>query len=618
MTPLKWLRKIGKFIRGGTTPIQILLAAMLGLMLGLVPGFNMTHVLIIVALLIINVSLGIAITCFLVGKGLMLLLLPVSIHLENWAIIYTPLAAVMRWAGDTPVLALMRLEQPGVFGGIVLAIVLGMVTGIFLASVVLRIRRLLVKFGAKSEKARRIVSLFPIRILLWLLFGGQKRPLAELMEYRAPLLRKWGAVVALVFVGLTVVGAVVAVDFYLAGKLEAAMGKVNGAEVNIAHADLSVLGARVRLAGVQVTDPAKPTHNRFQAEELIADISITGLLTGRFIADEIVAPGTPRIDAPREKPGEVYEPPKAPESKNPQDLLWEWLQDPEAVKKFFDRLETAREWLEKIRERMKEKQQEETEGPISDEYMAWLSRNRKEILTKKPTVLVRRLVLDRIRMGPEKLYRVEGRNLSSHPEYVEKEMVIRVGDLTESSDGELAFAQGLRVFVGFNFHSLDVPHTMEIRVSDLELGRTLKLSDKSPLDFSKGKATVVANGHFSAADMNLPATVTITDYAFKTREGRKFLGMNPQTMGRVVGAMDTFPVVMRMTGPISRPVVRIEPQATLEAFGKSGAPRAILQGAIGNLGDWLNRNRDEDDGNDDDTSDDGDDRPNPLDLIPGF
>jgi uncharacterized protein (TIGR03546 family) len=614
MTPLKWLRKIGRFIRGGATPIQILLAAILGLMLGLVPGFNMTHVLIIVALLIVNVSLGIALTCFLIGKGLMLLLLPVSIRMENWAIINTPLASLMRAAGDTPVLALMRLEQPGVFGGIVLAIVLGLVVGFLLASVVLRIRRLLVNFGQRSEKVRKVVGLFPVRILLWLLFGGQKRPLSELLAYRAPILRKWGAVVALIFLVLTIGGAVVAVDFYLAGKLESAMGKANGAEVNIADADLSVLGARVRLAGVQVTDPAKPTHNRFQAEELVADISITGLLTGRFIADEIIAPGTPRINTPREKPGQVYEPPEAPESRDPKDLLWQWLQDPEAVKKFFDRLETARQWLEKIRERMEEKKQEETEGPVSDEYLAWLSRNRKEILTRKPTVLVRRLVLDRIRLGEEKLYRVEGRNLSSHPEYVEEEMAIRVGDLTASAEGELAFAKGMRVFVGFNFHSLDVPHTVDVRLPGLELGKTLKLSDKSPLDFSKGKATVVAIGTFSAADMDLPATVTVTDYAFTTREGRKFLGMNPRTMGRIVAAMDTFPVALRMTGPISRPVVRVEPEATLAAFRDSGAPRALLQSAISNIGDLLNRNRDGDDQDDDDS----DDRSSPLDLIPSF
>jgi hypothetical protein len=106
----------------------------------------------------------------------------------------------------------------------------------------------------------------------------------------------------------------------------------------------------------------------------------------------------------------------------------------------------------------------------------------------------------------------------------------------------------------------------------------------------------------------------VTDYAFQTREGRKFLGMNPQTMGRIVAAMDTFPVALRMTGPISRPVVRVEPEATLAAFRESGAPRALLQSAISNIGDLLNRNRDGDDQDDDNN----DDRPNPLDLIPGF
>ncbi len=605
MNPLRWLRKMGKFIRGGATPIQILLAAILGMMLGLVPGFNMTHVLIILLLLVLNVSIGIALTCFLVAKALLLLLLPLTVHLENLAIVHTPLAWLFRWAGDTPVLALMRLEQPGVSGGIAAAVVLGLLAGIFLAAVVIRIRRLLVKFGDKSERVRKIVAFFPVRMLLWLLFGGQKKPLSQLLSHRAPLLRKWGIVVGLIFAVLVAGGATLAVDYYLAGELASALGKANGAEVNIADADLSILQGRIRLMGIEVTDPAKPTHNRFQAEEMVADFSVRELLTGRVWMDHIVAPGTPEIDIERETPGEVYEAPEPPPSRNPQDLLWQWLQDPEAIKKFFDRLETVREWLEKIRERMKEKQQE-PEGPLSEEYLEWLSRNRKEILTRKPTFLVRRLDIEKIRFRKQDTFRVEARNLSSHPEYNDEPMVIRVGDV-QLAGTEETFARRMGLFLTLNFQDVDTPHRLDkMVISDVKLGKTIRLSEKSPIDFEEGKLTVTASGTFSAEAMEIPTALLIRDYRFRTRGGRKFMNLD---MG-VLRDLDSFPVAVTVSGTLSRPVLTINQEATVQAMKDAGILQKLIQGTVGGL---LDRLRDRNNEDDSDGESDGDSRQDPDD-----
>jgi hypothetical protein len=611
------MRKIGKFIRGGATPIQILLAAVFGMMLGLVPGFNMTHVLVIVLLLVLNVSIGIALTCFLISKALLLLLLPLNIHLENLAILHTPIAGLFRWAGDTPVLALMRLEQPGVSGGLAMAVALGLLAGFLLSILVLRIRRLLVKFGDRSERVRKIVSVFPVRFLLWLLFGGQKKPLSQLLTHRAPLLRKWGIVVAAVFVVLVAGGATVAVDYYLAGELSGMLGKANGAEVNIDQTDLSVLRGRVRLVGIQVTDPSKPTHNRFQADEIVADLSIRELLTGRFWLDHVRVPGTPQIDAPRETPGEVYETPEPPPSRNPQDLLWQWLRDPEAIKKFFDRLETAREWLEKIRERMKEKQRE-PEGPVSEEYLQWLSRNRKEILTKKPAFLIRRLDIQKIKLGDKGLFRVEAMHLSSHPEYNEQSMEIRVGDLTLVED-QLVFGQLQRCFIKFQFQEVDTAHDVDVLVSNLELGKTLKLSDKSPVDFSKGTLTVQAKGTFSAEDMNLPARFLVRDFDLNTRSGREVFGLDPRIFRQVVGQIESLPVVANISGPISRPMVRIDSRETWKALQKSGASGSVFGGLLNSLPGLGSEDRDSgDDEDEDEDREDDSQAPDLRDLIPRF
>ncbi len=115
MTPLKIFRKIVKFIRGGGGPLQIVLACILGMTLGLAPGFNLTTVGLVLLIVALNVSIGLAMFSAVVGKLLQLAAAPLLFETGHFLIHGAGLAGLVRWAGDTPVVALLDLLSLGVF-----------------------------------------------------------------------------------------------------------------------------------------------------------------------------------------------------------------------------------------------------------------------------------------------------------------------------------------------------------------------------------------------------------------------------------------------------------------------------------------------------------------------
>lgn len=73
--------------------------------------------------------------------------------------------------------------------------------------------------------------------------------------------------------------------------LQAGLSRVNGAEVNIAQLDIQRAPFAVTLQGLEMTDPEMPELNRFQAEQLRAEVAFLELLIGRVHIHELSAQG---------------------------------------------------------------------------------------------------------------------------------------------------------------------------------------------------------------------------------------------------------------------------------------------------------------------------------------
>ncbi len=499
MTPLKWLRKFGKLIRGGAGSWHIVLGCVLGTLIGMTPGFNMTVLLTVLVLVLLSANMGMAVVGFLVGKALCVVLAPVTFHIGFFLIHQAGLTGLFRAASDTPVVALMNLHYYCLVGGLPIAIVVGAVMGLLFARAVRLIRAGLIVATDKSAKVQRLANNAFVRFLMWLIFGKRKRSLKEALTIRQPILRKSGILVcgvfALLLVGFEVLFLDRLVRSGLIGGLEAAVG----AEVNIENVDFSLLQGRMKIEGLQVTDPDKPTHNMIQAKTLNCDISIVAVLTKRFVIDELVISGM-RTDAKRVSEGEVYKKPDVPEPEFADDVIYKYI---EKGRKAYEYVRKLRQYLD-AREKAK---QEAEEGVDKDEVLsgkyAYLKLSARSTLVKRPTVTIRHLRVDDLAIGEgvgKGVYALEGEQLSDKPELNDEPMSLRLTD-----------KEGLKAGMTLDFISGDRwPVALTVKTPHRPISELVRASASMPIDFSEAKASLSVAGKFNSK-------------TFKDEPGDKFL-----------------------------------------------------------------------------------------------
>ncbi len=419
MNPIKLIRKLGKALRGGATFRDMFLGIFLGFAVGMIPGVNLTLVFLILLLLFLNATGALAVLSFMLGKILCLVLAPVTFWLGYTMIHDMGLIGLVRSASDTPVVAMMDLHVYCLIGAIPLIIVIGGLMAWFVARSVVKTRAAIASAAGKSEKARKVAGNWFVRFLMRIVFGKQKGKLADMDEAKSPLIRKGRVIAAVVLTALLAVAGMIFLDSLVKQGLEKSIAAANGAEVNIARADLSLRSGRLVIEGLEVTDASRPTHNRFQAEKIVADVSIKDLLTRRFVIDLIECDAM-RMDVERKTPGKVYREKIEAKEKTPSvpdylaGKLGKSAEYYEEIKKFNKRLQKLREYLKS--------DEAEASEPDTDAIakraraLGYLKMSAKDYLTKKPTWVISNIKISHIELTPTlPTFVVEGKNISSHP-----------------------------------------------------------------------------------------------------------------------------------------------------------------------------------------------------------
>ncbi len=303
----KWLKRLAKFIRGGPGPLPTFLSCLIGFLLGMNPSFNLTWVLGLLVLIVLNTNIIMSVLCMVLGRLAAFALAPVTFEIGYFVIHGMGLEGLFTAAGDTPVLALMDLHYYCVVGGILVGLPLGAVLGVVAAKLLQAVRKAIAAMVA-GEKAQKLLSKKYVRIFVWLLIGGSKQTIAETLTARQPLLRKSGLIVCGVLVVVLVGGPMLLSGSMLANAIASQLTQANGAEVDIASAELSLAGGQFGLSGLQVTDRSKPTHNLAQVATLSADLSVTRLLAKQMVVDEMTLTLL-ETGVARSSPGKVLDPP---------------------------------------------------------------------------------------------------------------------------------------------------------------------------------------------------------------------------------------------------------------------------------------------------------------------
>ncbi|HZM00880.1 MAG TPA: hypothetical protein VFD43_11575 [Planctomycetota bacterium] len=345
------LRSIGKVVRGKATPGQMMAACILGAMLGFVPGVSRAPGLLaalLLALLVVNASLPLALLTWPLAKLASWLLLPVSFQVGR-ALLDGPTQGLFRGLVNLPVVALFGLEHYAVTGGQLLAVLFGLGLGMLINRAVGSVRRAMAGVEAGSAAYQKLAGRWWVGLLAWALIGGRHGKLtwAELSTRTGgnPL-RLWGVGVAAVLVG-----ALFALQATLAGpllgrSLKGALEGINGATVDVGSATIDLAAGKLVVTGLALADPNALERDAFRAGRLEADIAADDLLRKRVRLDKLVI-SEASSGLPRSSPGSLVgpepEPPEVEERAEDERTLEDYVKSAELWR---ERLRQARRVLD--------------------------------------------------------------------------------------------------------------------------------------------------------------------------------------------------------------------------------------------------------------------------------
>ncbi len=557
---LKLFRKLVKLVRGGAGPIQIITGALLGMLIGMTPGINLTVVGLALALLILNASFGVAMLGILVGKLLCLVLAPLTFQIGYALIHGTPLGGLIPAVSETPVAAWLDLHYYCLVGGLPIALALGVVLGWLINRALDGLRRGIQASLDRSEKLQRAGQNIFVRILLRLLFGKQKKPLAELLGVRHPVFRKAGVILCLILIiPLAGFQALFADSTARNGVVEG-LQMATGAEVNVDRVELSLTEGKLIITGLQVTDPDKPTHNLFQADRLESDVSLTDLLAHRIVVDNMTVDKL-LLDVKRDKPGKVFvEPEEIPEPSG------------STVDDYFEKGKKVAEYLKKLKRYLDEHKKEQAEEVPNAEDVAEEARRRGylkmaagNLLAQRPRVTIRHIEIREVPVAENVVLSLVGKEVSERPDLNEEPMTWEI-----RRAGEIGGKVKQTGLLTLDFTTLDAMHEIKIDAPNVRLGDMAEFSNKVPLSFSDALVDLVgAGGKFNADTMHLVLPIKLRNVKVSTRKDEPFLGMNPATAKEILDKLTTWDMIIGLDGAIAGPTVSVDDRQLLARLKKA-------------------------------------------------
>ncbi|RKY20393.1 MAG: hypothetical protein DRQ55_07840 [Planctomycetota bacterium] len=434
-------RTLGPLLRGSAQPVQLLMACVLGALIGFVPGAADHPGLLaalVALLLVLNANLGVVLLVAGVAKLACLALMSVSFSLGRVLVDGEATRAFFAWAVEAPVLALLDLDVYAVTGGLVLGLLVGVVGGVVLVTTVGGFRRKFAGLETGSDKYQALLSKGWVRLLMWLLLGKRKGK----SSYGDLLERGFGNPIRVLGVVLVALGFAAAWfspsllgGAMLASAARSGLEGVHGATVDVGSVSIDLAEGRLVIDGLAMADPEHLEQDLFRATRLEADGSMADLLRGRLALDLLVISDAAQ-GAVRSSPGVLVGQARSPSPAPPaadeapgfsSGTLSSYLDDSQQLEQ---RLRQAREWLEKL---SADDEEDDERGPGDEPGLTLEQRLRREVerlgygrvrspglRSSAPALLIRKLEVHGMAIPAldGELLDLDGSQLSSDPALV--------------------------------------------------------------------------------------------------------------------------------------------------------------------------------------------------------
>lgn len=563
-------RKLGKLVRGNTTPFQLYAASLLGAFLGFTPGFDHGPGLIVFwgfLLLILNANLFLAGLVGLLSKLIYLVTLPVAFATGR-VLLEGPAQGFFKALHNAPVTAYFGLDYYAVVGGQMLALVFGLACG-YLASKALKSYRQRMAARQGADGLEKSPKKGWIKAFEWIFVGKKSgKTYDELLSRKVgnPI-RILGAIVVVLVITVLVIAGRFLTDSVIESMARSGLSTANGATVDLESAHLDFNAGRLELVNVAFADANNLTTDILRTQRIVADINTTDILRKRFSIDNLVidsATSGMRRDTPGKRVGSGSKPSKLPEFKLPdfQDLD-SVLENAEIWK---DRLAQLKRWLERISSVGKPDilSPQEWDKELASRIRSLGHANVKANTLTQDSPLLWLRHLEALGVKTEqlkgKLINIEAGNLSTHPHLVKSNPTISI----RSQDGILEANLALGLAAGraeniLNFEYGDIPASA--------LANSIQAEGKPLLE--GGFIDLKITGDLNAVDSDLVALARFKDV--KMRIAGSETSLNGMEL----------PLMIR--GPIDSPQIKLEADFLKQALKKAGKER-LLEEASKELG----------------------------------
>jgi uncharacterized protein (TIGR03546 family) len=553
----KWLA----VLRGNVAPPLIFVSAMLGIWLGMMPGWSGLHTVLAVIVLVLNVHIGLFLLALGVGKAISLAAAPVLYHTGLW--VHGHLAGLLSGLASIPVVGITDFNRLAVAGGLVLGPIVGAICGFVLALLVFQFRRTLLKLNEKSEKFRVYYSKFWVRLLDRILIGKRTKDV-HAMFAKAKYIRKAGVVLAVIVVGGFLAAAHFLQSTVIKGYTVTALTNVNKAEADIDTLGISILGGNVGVSGVQLTDPKNPQQNQVSVGKMAAKASVYDLLLGKVVVDKMElsevrfnqARTTPGTVLPQTAQEKTFDPSQYKIDMNDVSTLEKYVKDAKSLK---EQLEKLRNWLPKG---------DKAEGGVAadsnqpavavekapEKYLEYLTARVTTAATAR--VWAKQLLADKTEI-PSKLFgnsRVDVNNLSDAPQanklpismqiksYVTPALLKIMADYSKGNTPEIS-----GTFEGF------------------DLSKVQELSQDAGLAFQAGKASGTFTGTMTQEKVDLTINLSLKDLQAKGT-GKGVLGLGVEQTTQVMQVLKELNTSIRVVGSPTQPRLVFDTKGLTKEF----------------------------------------------------
>jgi uncharacterized protein (TIGR03546 family) len=592
----KWLA----VLRGNVAPPLIFISAMLGIWVGLMPGWAGLHTVLTVIVLILNVHIGLFLLALGLGKAICLAAAPVLYYTGVWA--HGHLGGLLAGLKSIPIVGITDFDRYAVAGGLVLGPIIGALCGLAVAFLVYSFRRTMLTINEKSEKFRLYYSKLWVRILDRILVGKRTKDV-HAMFAKAKYIRKVGVALAL----LVVVGFLVAAHFLSDNVIKKyatdALTSVNKAEADIDNLGVSLLGANVAVSGLQLTDPKNPQQNQISIAKMATAASMYDLLLGKLVVNKVELSQVRFGDA-RKTPGTVLpQTAKEPQPFDPNRYKID-AGDVAALEKYVKDTKQLKEQLEKLRNWLPKGKSAGTDqgGTAADSSQSAAAQAPEEkppqkfseyLTARLPTAATPRLVAKQLladkTLIPSKLFgnsRIDVNNISDAPQAAKLPISMQIksydtpallkimADYSKSSTPEISGS-----FEGFDLSKLE------------------SLSQDAGLAFQGGQASGTFTGTLTQEKIDLTINLNLKNLQAKGT-GKGVLGLGAEQTSQVMQVLKELTTSIRVVGTVTKPQLVFDTKGLTKEFQQAlvqaGKDRAIqeadklLQKQLGDkLGDKL-------------------------------